>query len=304
MGNPNPLAYAAEPIDQAENHLGLNLETWRHQWRHAIAETSQVCTIYRPSTAFRATDPDTRIERINRYALRRADLILACLPAGVPTIGVPAEIEYGTRMLGIPAVVLTEIRSQVLAGNSMVYTVQDPSEVKKTVIEALDTHARPHQVDIGHLVSVVVDPEQRLPDKAYPDDAGFDLTVVGDHTIGPGEFKDLPSQVRGVHLPEQTWLMITGRSSTLRRLGLHVPVAVIDCGWRGPLLTGIWNLGTEPVRIGDGDRLAQAILLPAMPHRIVSVTDVPDHPRGLRGFGSTGTGMVGSTGTGTIGSTG
>lgn len=288
MGNPNPLCYAAEPIDQAEDKLGLGLESWRHQWRHAVSEAATICTIYRPATAFRATDPDVRVERINRYALRRADLILACLPAGIPTIGVPAEIEYATRMLSIPAVVLTEIRSQVLAGNQLVYTVTDPAEVKKTIVEALNVWARPHQVDVGHLVGVVVDPQQRLPKKAYNDDAGFDLTVVGSHTIAPGEFKDLPSQVTGVHLPEQTWLMITGRSSTLRRLGLHIPVAVIDCGWRGPLLTGVWNLGAEPVHIEDGARLAQAILLPAMPHQTVRVTDVPDHPRGLNGFGSTG----------------
>lgn len=288
MGNPNPLCYAAEPIDQAEDKLGLGLESWRHQWRHAVSEAAAICTIYRPATAFRATDPDVRIERINRAALRRADLILACLPTGIPTIGVPAEIEYATRMLSIPAVVLTEIRSQVLAGNQLVYTITDPADTKKTIIEALDRWARPHQVEVGHLVSVVVDAEQPLPKKAYNDDAGFDLSVVGTHHIGPGEFKDLPSQVTGINLPEQTWLMITGRSSTLRRRGLHIPVAVIDCGWRGPLLTGVWNLGTRPVQVEDGDRLAQAILLPAMPYQTVRVTDVPDHPRGLNGFGSTG----------------
>ena len=137
-------------------------------------------------------------------------------------------------------------------------------------------------------LSLVIDEDYDLPRRTYDDDAGFDLTVVGDHKVYPRQFKDLPSQVQEVQTPPGTWLMITGRSSTLRRLGLHVPVAVIDHGWRGPLLTGVWNLGDQPVQVYDGTRLAQAIPMPLVPHRLNWVKHVEPHPRGLNGFGSTG----------------
>jgi dUTPase len=58
-----------------------------------------------------------------------------------------------------------------------------------------------------------------------------------------------------------------------------------------PLYTRLYNLGTEDVRVGFGDRVCQLIIQPYAQPQIVQTADVggdfPTH-RGTDGLGSTG----------------
>lgn len=126
------------------------------------------------------------------------------------------------------------------------------------------------------------------PARAYHDDAGIDLTTARETTIEPGQYVDIHTQVTATQLPPGYWGMITGRSSALRKWRLHIPIAIIDPGWRGPLFVGVWNLGGNPVTVKPGDRLGQLILIPNNPAPVLAVTQVDEHPRGLNGFGSSG----------------
>ena len=129
----------------------------------------------------------------------------------------------------------------------------------------------------------------RMPTRAYPDDAGFDLYVSKQVTVGAGQFADVPS---GVHvlLPEGTWGMLTGRSSTIRNRGLLVIQGVIDCGYQGELFSAVWNLTDRPVTVEAGDRIAQLIIIKnetALHQRVLSAELEPTL-RGTSGFGSSG----------------
>jgi dUTP pyrophosphatase len=127
------------------------------------------------------------------------------------------------------------------------------------------------------------------PSRAHHDDAGLDLYVHGDYTIWPGGMVDLDLGV-AIKSPPDCWVLLTGRSSTMRNRGLLVAQGVIDPGYTGPLYATTHNLTTEPVHIQNGDRIAQLIILPNLTQYIdtVEVAALPQTERGAKGFGSSG----------------
>ena len=129
--------------------------------------------------------------------------------------------------------------------------------------------------------------DQHLPTRAYTGDAGWDLYVSESVDILPGQFADVPCGV-GVALPEDTWGMLTGRSSTLRNRGLLVHQGVIDQGYRGPLFAGVFNLGSDVAVVEAGARIAQLIVVPMHVHRVEYVDRLRPGERGSAGFGSSG----------------
>lgn len=127
------------------------------------------------------------------------------------------------------------------------------------------------------------------PTRAYRDDAGLDLYVHGDHTVEPGAYCDVDLNVR-IKTPPGYWVLLTGRSSTMRNRRLLVAQGVIDPGYVGPLYAGVTNMGTEPVEIKHGERIAQLIAFRNETERLqlVEVDELPGTERGDRGFGSSG----------------
>jgi dUTP pyrophosphatase len=131
-----------------------------------------------------------------------------------------------------------------------------------------------------------------LPTRAYPDDAGYDLYVSETTEVPPGAFVDIPTGV-AMQLPDWSWGMLTGRSSTLRKRGLLVNTGIIDTGYRGELYAGVFNLTKETVVVEVGERIAQIIIL-TNATRLTSVVPLLEgetlepHSRGNNGFGSSG----------------
>lgn len=163
----------------------------------------------------------------------------------------------------------------------------DIAQAVREAYEKLMANRNYGPADMDPIRLVLTDGTQ-APTRAYPDDAGIDLTTARETVIEPGDYKDIHTQVEATQLPAGYWGLITGRSSALRRWRLHIPMAIIDPGWRGPLFVGVWNLGGNPVTVRPGDRLGQLILIPNNPAAIEIVQTVSDHPRGLKGFGSSG----------------
>jgi dUTP pyrophosphatase len=132
--------------------------------------------------------------------------------------------------------------------------------------------------------------EGKQPQLAHSDDAGFDLAYHGEQpiTIQPNETANIPTGIR-IQLPESTWGMITGRSSTFMKRNLITPLSVIDNGFRGELFAVVRNIGTEPQVIAPDERIAQLIIMPMLSHLVAWTHGKLDEtPRGANGFGSTG----------------
>lgn len=283
--------YRAQPIDRADEAPGVDWRVVGSEIDVALRSAGHI--VFRPDRAF-AVGPDApidyRLEAINREALARADVLIALLPPGVPTLGTGREIEVA-RMLGKPVAVVADGRLWSAADcQRFPFSTAAAPEIAEWVGK--------QETALGGspLLFIQDAPEHRatLPTRNYGGDAAFDLYVAERTVVGHDSFVDVPCGVR-VALPPGVWARITGRSSTLRKKGLLVAEGVIDQGYRGPLFAGVRNLSPTRVVLEPGERVAQLILHELVAHRFFATwasheefSAVPGDGRGERGFGSTG----------------
>jgi len=277
--------YLAEPIDQSDYG----------PWKEAVstvvtAATERGWLVFRPATAWRVhakASIGPEIEQTNRFVLEQAGALVAILPKGVPTIGVPRELEYAADCL-IPALVVSDHQSWSMY-DCDVATLGDKDAVSGwlATLQAVVSMGGPRPL-------VFTSDGGKMPTRSHPGDAGYDLYVSEEVTIEPGEFADVPCGIR-VSLPPRVWGRITGRSSTLRKRQLLVAEGVIDTGYRGPIYSGVWNLGDEPHVVQPGERIAQLVLHDNIAGRYQAIEvpgrqfdRIPGDGRGEAGFGSSG----------------
>jgi dUTP pyrophosphatase len=134
-----------------------------------------------------------------------------------------------------------------------------------------------------------LDPALPLPGYAHPGDAGLDLYAADTTVIAPGGRALVPTGV-AVAIPDGWAGFVHPRSGLARDHGVTVLNApgTIDAGYRGEVKVLLVNLGTEPVELAHGDRVAQLVLTPVGHARVRGVDRLADSVRGAGGFGSTG----------------
>ena len=127
-----------------------------------------------------------------------------------------------------------------------------------------------------------------LPSQAYDGDAGLDLSAAEGLTIGPGERAVVGTGLAVAIPPGYTGLVVP-RSGLAARSGLgkvNSP-GVIDAGYRGEVRVVLLNTDREqPFTVEPGMRIAQLLVVPVPPVRLVEVDELPESERGERGFGS------------------
>ena len=121
--------------------------------------------------------------------------------------------------------------------------------------------------------------------------AGADLcaAIDVDLTLLPGARALVPTGF-SIALPPGFEAQIRPRSGLALRSGvtcLNTP-GTIDADYRGPVAVILANLGSEPVIIRRGDRIAQMIVAPVVQAQFDVVDELADTERGAGGFGSTG----------------
>jgi dUTP pyrophosphatase len=135
-----------------------------------------------------------------------------------------------------------------------------------------------------------LDPGMRLPERAQPGDAGFDLRSAVDVEVGPGERAMVPTGL-AVAIPDGHAGLILPRSGLASKHGLTLANApgLIDAGYRGEIICAVVNLDRErAVRISRGDRIAQLVIVAVSDLRPAWADELPPSARGEGGFGSTG----------------
>jgi len=129
-----------------------------------------------------------------------------------------------------------------------------------------------------------------LPSRQTTGSAGFDLaSAEPDFVLAPGE-RRLVSTGLVVEIPAGIEGQVRPRSGLALRHGITMPNApgTIDSDYRGELRVILQNLGTEPVTIVRGDRIAQLVFARYETPELVDVAELEASTRGAGGFGSTG----------------
>lgn len=281
------LVYLGEPIDQSARGS-------THSDCVADMLASDGHLVYRPRRAFTVgaqPRPHAGVERVNRSALAESEVLVAIMPKGVASIGLPREIEAFAQA-SKPWAVLTDFEHSFSLMDATLRAPLTPDGYRG-VIEWVGN--LPESSAVSDLVFAKVDPHDgQLPTRAHAGDAGLDLYAAEDVHIPYDQFRDVSCGVR-VALPHGVWARIVGRSSTMRRRGLLVTEGIIDGGYRGPLFAGVRNLNGKGVTVERGERIAQLILMsnlaPKYAPRWASAAEfaaIPHDGRGEAGFGSTG----------------
>jgi dUTP pyrophosphatase len=80
------------------------------------------------------------------------------------------------------------------------------------------------------------------------------------------------------------------RSGLALRHGITIlnSPGTIDADYRGEIRVILANLGSAPVTIARGERIAQLVVAPVSRAEWQVVTELPPSARGAGGFGSTG----------------
>ncbi len=140
-------------------------------------------------------------------------------------------------------------------------------------------------------------PEARLPRRAYPGDAAFDLHAAIDVVLAPQERAVVPTGI-ALGLPPGVAALTLPRSGLAARSGITVLNApgLIDPGYRGEIQIVLFNTDRGAAfAVQAGDRIAQLLVLDLLDVSLVEVDRLDDTTRSARGFGSSGTASNGGS---------
>lgn len=129
-----------------------------------------------------------------------------------------------------------------------------------------------------------------LPERAYADDAGFDLAACERIVLGPGE-RAVVGTGLAIALPSGYAAFVQPRSGLAARNGITIvnSPGLVDAGYRGEIMVVLHN--TDAARefaVEPGMRIAQLVVLHLPEVGVREVDELPESERGERGHGSSG----------------
>lgn len=135
------------------------------------------------------------------------------------------------------------------------------------------------------------DKEVQLPKRSTTYSAGYDLALLEELTIHPGEIKAGVTGLKAF-MEDDEVLQLYPRSSLPKRYHLTMPnnVGIIDKDYYGnsdndgAIFITLWNFGTQAVTLSKGERVAQAIFSKYL--TVSNEKEIKTTRSG--GFGSTG----------------
>jgi dUTP pyrophosphatase len=130
-----------------------------------------------------------------------------------------------------------------------------------------------------------------LPSYATEGSAGLDLSaaIEGELTLAPGARALVPTGI-AIALPAGHEGQVRPRSGLAAKHGVTVlnSPGTVDEDYRGEIKVILINLGSEPVTLRRGERVAQLVVAPVAQVQIAQDDELPASRRGTGGFGSTG----------------
>ena len=131
----------------------------------------------------------------------------------------------------------------------------------------------------------------KLPTYGTAEAAGADLyaCLEAPVTIAPGGSAFLPTGI-ALEVPKGCAGLIYARSGMAckRALAPANKVGVVDSDYRGEITVVLYNHGSQPQTVENGERIAQFIITPVLTPAYETAEDLTDTVRNSGGFGSTG----------------
>ena len=122
--------------------------------------------------------------------------------------------------------------------------------------------------------------------------SGMDISAYTSEEIiiNPGK-KALVSTGLSMSIPKGYEVQIRPRSGLAAKKNITVlnTPGTIDADYRGEIKVILINLGSDSFTVKNGERIAQMVVCPVVQASLEEVKELSDTPRGLGGFGSTGT---------------
>src|SRR3569623_250167 len=108
----------------------------------------------------------------------------------------------------------------------------------------------------------------KLPGVAHPgEDLGYDVFAIESVVLEPHKTvrvrTGISVEARDPEMGTALGLLVRDRSSMASR-GVATTAGVIDAGYRGEVQIVMTNLGTEPVELKAGEKIAQMIPMPLL----------------------------------------
>lgn len=135
-------------------------------------------------------------------------------------------------------------------------------------------------------LKVVLDTGAYMPNRAHKADAGYDLYSRENAIIYPNSCGKFDT---GVHMaiPEGYVGFLKSKSGLNVKHGIQSE-GVIDSGYTGSICVKLYNHGTRAVKIEEGQKISQLVLLPIITPDLELALSLDETERGDGGFGSSG----------------
>ena len=132
-------------------------------------------------------------------------------------------------------------------------------------------------------------PAATLPTYGTKGAACFDLYALESSVVPSGGAMTIRTGL-AVEVPEGHAMMIYSRSGHGFKNGLRLSngTGVIDSDYRGEIMVRLHNDGQAPYEVQVGERIAQAMVIPAVRVQVMETGELGHTERGEGGFGSTG----------------
>lgn len=128
--------------------------------------------------------------------------------------------------------------------------------------------------------------EGKIPTRVHQYDAGLDLYASKDTTLTAKQVTIVTTDTY-IELPPGTVGLILDRSSMSKK-GIHVFGGVMDSGYRGEYLVGLYNTGDTDYQVLKHDKIAQLVIFPIVLAEPYEVNELTTSDRGENNYGSSG----------------
>nr|WIL05099.1 dUTP pyrophosphatase [Pithovirus mammoth] len=127
-------------------------------------------------------------------------------------------------------------------------------------------------------------PDAKLPTKATPFSAGWDLFISEEAVVEAGTRKLLPTSI-AVKIPVGYCGQLWTKSGLASKKSVEIGAGIIDSDYRGEVKVLFLNDSKENISLKKGDPIAQMVIVSICTDPIIEVSSLDSTQRGSMGFG-------------------